>query len=51
MRDIEDIDEFEFNAAKAWTWRSEVVAGVITGALGLLAVGVLFGAFAVAINF
>jgi hypothetical protein len=51
MRDIDDIDEFELDKARAWSPSSEMVAGMVTGALSLLAVGVLFGAYAVAANF
>jgi hypothetical protein len=51
MRDIDDIDEFELERAKAWTFSGEILAGMLTGALSLLAVGVLFGAYAVAANF
>jgi hypothetical protein len=50
MRDIREFDDAELRAAKPWRLGCEAMASMVTGALCLVAVGVLFGVYLVAVN-
>jgi hypothetical protein len=50
MRDFRDVDDIELRAARPMRLGRQLLANMVTGALFLVAIGVLFGVYSVAVN-
>ena len=51
MRDISEFDDVELRSAKPWRLKCEALAGMVTGAICLVAAGVLFGVYLATVRY